>query len=344
MKANIRTISEMTGFSTATVSNALNNKRGVNRETAEKILKAAREIGYLEGPEVRRVKLVTYIENGSIVNESPFFSLLISGVESECRRLGIEVVSCHLHREDPNYDSYMGELLGDPSSALLVLATEMDEKEAAKLQAAAAPVVILDSWYEDLPFNAVLIDNADAAYKAVSHLIEMGHTRIGHLRGRFQIKNFYYRRQGYLRAMAEHGLTVDPACTLTLSTGMETSRADMAALLEKGPKMPTAFFADNDMIALGAMRALQQAGYKVPGDVSLVGFDDLPFCAISDPPLTTVKVHNYEMGIAAVRRLSELTSRGGEYSTKTQVTSTFVHRSSVLDLGKNKSHTGGIQL
>ena len=83
---------------------------------------------------------------------------------------------------------------------------------------------------------------------------------------------------------------------------------------------------------------------KVPGDVSLVGFDDLPFCAISDPPLTTVKVHNYEMGIAAVRRLSELTSRGGEYSTKTQVTSTFVHRSSVLDLGKNKSHTGGIEL
>lgn len=336
MKANIRTISQMTGFSTATVSNALNNKRGVNRETAEKILKAAREIGYLDSPGIGRVKLVTYIENGSIVNESPFFSMLMSGVESECRRLGIDAVSCHLHCVDPNYDGYMDELLNDQSSALLVLATEMDAKEAAKLQRAAAPVVILDNWYEDLPFSAVLIDNADAAYKAVSHLIEMGHTRIGHLRGRFEIKNFYYRRQGYLRALAEHGLTADPDYTLTLSTGMETSCADMAALLAKGPELPTAFFADNDMIALGAMRALQQAGYRVPGDVSLVGFDDLPFCAISDPPLTTVKVHNYEMGIAAVRRLAELMDPGRGYSTKTQITSAFVPRSSVLDL-RNKS-------
>lgn len=332
MKANIRTISEMTGFSTATVSNALNNKRGVSRETAEKILKAAREIGYLDAPGINRVKLVTYIENSSIVNDSPFFSNLIAGVEAECRQLNIDAVSYHLSRADPNYDAYLEELLGDQSSALLVLATEMGEQEAAKLQGAAAPVVILDNWYEDLPFSAVLIDNADAAYKAVSHLIEMGHTRIGHLRGSFEIKNFFYRRQGYLRAMSEHGLPVDPGYTMTLSTGMESSRADMAALLERSPPLPTAFFADNDMIALGAMRALQQAGYRVPGDVSVVGFDDLPFCAISDPPLTTVKVHNYEMGVAAVRRLMELMALGDGYNTKTQITSTFVPRDSVLDL------------
>lgn len=332
VKANIKTISEMTGFSTATVSNALNNKRGVNRETADKILKAAREIGYLDSPRIDRVKLVTYIENGTVVNDSPFFSRLMAGVEAECRQLGVDTVSYHLERSDPGYESYLQELLNDPSSALLVLATEMDGTEAARLQEAVAPVVILDSWYEDQPFDAVLIDNADAAYKAVSHLIGMGHTRIGHLQGRFQIKNFYYRRQGYLRAMSEHGLTIDPAYTLSLSTGMEGSCADMSAILEKGPELPTAFFADNDMIALGAMRALQQAGYSVPRDISLVGFDDLPFCAISSPPLTTVRVHNYEMGRAAVRRLMELVSLGGEYSTKTQVTSALVLRDSVRDL------------
>lgn len=332
MKANIKTISEMTGFSAATVSNALNNKRGVNKDTAEKILKAAREIGYLDSPRINQVKLVTYIANGSIVNDSPFFSLLMAGVEAECRQLSVDTVSYHLEKGDPNYEAYLQELLGDPSSALLILATELDGAEAAKFQQAVAPVVILDNWYEDLPFDAVLIDNADAAYKAVSHLIEMGHTRIGHLRGKFEIKNFYYRRQGYLRAMGEHGLTVDPAYTLSLSTGMESSCADMSAILAKGPQLPTAFFADNDMIALGAMRALQQAGYRVPRDVSLVGFDDLPFCAISSPPLTTVKVHNYDMGRAAVRRLMELVTLGGEYSTKTQVTSAFVLRDSVRDL------------
>lgn len=332
MKANIKTISEMTGFSTATVSNALNNKRGVNKETAEKIWKAAREIGYLDSPRIDRVKVVTYLADGAIINGSPFFSLLLAGVEAECRQANIDTVSCHLHRADPNYDEYLMELLNDGSSALLIVATELDEQEAGKFQNATAPVLILDNWYEDLPFDAVLIDNADAAYRAVSHLIEMGHTRIGHLRGKFEIKNFYYRRQGYLRAMNEHGLTVDPAYTLTLSTGMETSCADMAALLAKGPELPTAFFADNDMIALGAMRALQQAGYEIPRDVSLVGFDDLPFCAISNPPLTTVKVYNYEMGRAAVRRLMELVSQTGVYRTKTQVVSSFVKRESVRDL------------
>ena len=332
MKPSIKTISQLTGFSTATVSNALNNKRGVNRETAEKIQKTAREIGYMDSPRVTRVKLVIYKENGQVINDSPFFSALISGVESECRQLGFDTISYHLAKDDPDYDLRLGELLNETGSALLVLATEMGESEAAKFQDAVAPVVIIDNWYEGLRFNAVLIDNTDAAYKAVSHLIRMGHTRIGHLRGKFEIKNFYYRRQGYLRAMNEHGLQVDPAYTLSLSTGMESSCADMAALLEKRPQLPTAFFADNDMIALGAMRALQQAGYQIPRDVSLVGFDDLPFCAISSPPLTSVKVFNYQMGCAAVRRLMQLVEYGEDYCTKTQLTSSFVERDSVRDL------------
>lgn len=332
MKANLRTISQLTGFSLATVSNALNNKRGVNRETAEKILQTAREVGYFNSRQTERVKLVVYQATGSVVNDSPFFSQLMAGVESECRRVGFETVTCHLRRDDPEYPLLLDELLHDPASALLVLATEMEQAEAEAFQEAAAPVVILDNWYEKLNLDAVLIDNTDAAFQAVSYLIEMGHTRIGYLQGSFRIKNFYYRRQGYLRAMEEHGLAVDPAFTLTLSTGMESACADMGLLLREHPPLPTAFFADNDMIALGAARALQQAGYRIPGDVSLVGFDDLPFCAIFDPPLTTVKVYNYQMGCAAVRRLMELAEFGEDYCTKTQVTSSFIRRSSVADL------------
>lgn len=332
MKPNIKTISRLTGFSPATVSNALNNKRGVNRDTAERIFKAAREIGYFDGQRVERVRLVIYQADGSVVNDSPFFSRLMAGVEAECRRLGLETSTCYLQKDGPEYSAQLTGLLEDSTAALLVLATEMDAGQAARFQEAAAPVVILDNWYEELPFDAVLIDNTDGAYQAVSYLIHQGHTRIGHLRGRLEIKNFYYRRQGYLRAMGEHGLPVEPGFSLSLSTGMESACADMAALLGQGLALPTAFFADNDMIALGAMRALEQAGYQVPGDISLVGFDDLPFCAISSPPLTTVRVYNYEMGQAAVRRLMELMEEGGGYRAKIQVTSSFVPRESVRDL------------
>ena len=332
MKANIKTISELTGFSQATVSNALNNKRGVNKETAEKIFKTAREIGYLSELKVSNIKLVIYKTNGSIVNDSPFFSSLMAGVEAESRNLGFDTIFYHLSRDDPEYTARLNELLNDPSSALLILATELDEREAEKFKHALAPVVILDNWYENLDFNAVLIDNTDAACKAVNYLCRMGHKHIGYLRGNFEIKNFYYRREGYLRALKENGLDYEPDYTFFLTPSMEGACDDMAAILQREPELPTAFFADNDMIALGAMRALQQNGYRIPEDVSVVGFDDLPFCAISNPPLTTIKVYNYQMGCAAVRRLMQLADYGGDYRTKTQVTSSFVERDSVKDL------------
>lgn len=334
MKANIKTISELTGFSPATVSNALNNKRGVNRETAEKIFQTAREIGYLSELKVSSIKLVIYKASGTIVNDSPFFSSLIAGVEAECRSLGFDAIFVHLSREDPEYELRLGELLNDPGSALLILATELDEREAEKFRHALAPVVLLDNWYEELDFNAVLIDNTDAASKAVSYLAAMGHKQIGYLCGNYEIKNFYYRREGYLRALKENGLNYEPEYTFALTPSMEGAYTDLSAILQREPELPTAFFADNDMIALGAIRAFQQNGCRIPEDVSIVGFDDLPFCTISNPPLTTIKVYNYEMGCAAVRRLMELANYGDGYRTKIQVTSSFVERDSVRDLRK----------
>ncbi len=329
MKASIKQISDLTGFSPATVSNALNNKRGVNRETAGKILEVAREIGYLSEQGIRQIKVIVYTANGAVVNDSPFFATLFAGIDAECRNRGYNTVMYRLAKDAPDYDARMEELLNDGSSALLILGTELDETEAARFGKAVAPVVILDNWYEDLPFSAVLIDNTDAASRAVKYLIDMGHREIGYLHGNYEIKNFYYRRQGYMRTVLENGLEYDPAYTFLLPPNMEGACEEMTRLLQARPKLPTAFFADNDMLALGAMRALQECGYRVPEDVSIVGFDNLPFCAISNPPLTTIKVYNYEMGCAAVRRLAELAAYHDEYQTKTQITSSFVERSSV---------------
>ena len=205
MKANIKKISELTGFSPATVSNALNNKRGVNKETAEKIRQTAREIGYLAEWHVSSIKLVMYRASGAIVNDSPFFSSLVAGVEAEARNFGFDTLVCNLYQHAADYDSQVEELVNDPSSALLILATELDSQEAARFQEALAPVVMLDNWYEDLNFNAVLIDNTDAASAAVRYLIEKGHRKIGHLKGSYGIKNFYYREEGYIAPCGKAG-------------------------------------------------------------------------------------------------------------------------------------------
>lgn len=334
MRVNIKKLSELTGFSQATVSNALNNKRGVSKETAEKVLKVARETGYLSECRVSGIKLVVYKTSGAVVNDSPFFSSLIAGVEAEGRNYGFDTLVYNLAKDAPDYEERMRELCSDPSRALLILATVLEEEEARRFEEAVAPVVMLDNWYRDLDFSAVLIDNSAAAGQAVEYLIQKGHKKIGHLKGSYGINNFLFREEGYLRALHENGLEFDPEYTFCLTPSMEGACADMSGILQKEPDLPTAFFADNDMIALGAIRALLQNGYQVPEDVSVVGFDDLPFCAISNPPLTTVKVHNYHMGIAAVRCLMELVKDGMPCCVKMEIRSSFIQRDSVRDLSE----------
>ena len=335
MKVNIKTLSQLTGFSPATVSNALNNKKGVNKETAEKILSAARETGYLSENRINSIKLIIYRASGTIVNDSPFFSYLIEGVEEEARNFDYDTLVCNLSRQAPDFSDRVAGLCNDASSALLILATELEREDALRFQSALSPVVMLDNWYEDLDFNSVLIDNTDAACNAVRYLIGKGHRKIGYLQGSYRIKNFYYRQSGYKRTLFENGLEVSPEYTFSLTPSMEGAHRDMLQALQDNPPLPTAFFADNDMIALGAIRALQQCGYRVPEDISIVGFDDLPFCAISDPPLTTVRVQNFQMGQAAVRRLIELAEYGSGYCTKVQIRSHFIERGSVRDLNVN---------
>ena len=106
--------------------------------------------------------------------------------------------------------------------------------------------------------------------------------------------------------------------------------------LKQKPKLPTAFFADNDMIALGAMKALQEMGYRIPEDVSIVGFDDLPFSEISNPPLTTLRVPKQEMGRLAVRKLVEVINGNAKIKMKTQVCTAFIERASVSDKKKSE--------
>ena len=131
----------------------------------------------------------------------------------------------------------------------------------------------------------------------------------------------------------KNGIPMDNEYVFTVSTTMDGAYRDMRDYLEKKPAMPTAFFADDDMIALGCIKAFEEYGYRVPEDISVIGFDDLPFCEISTPRLTTIKVSKYEMGQMAVRRLIELIKDGNnKIHTKTQVCTELIERDSVADL------------
>lgn len=330
MKISIRDLSKMTGFSPATISNALNHKKGVNRETAEEIFKVARETGYLSANAVTKIKFVLFKKNGLIVEDTPFFLKLMDGLEEECHRLGYEMVICQVNQRDPGYEKQVREILGEQGAAVIVLATEMMDGDLDIYRNAPCPLVILDHWTESMDFNAVLINNADAARMVTEHLVDYGHTEIGYLRGSFRIKGFRSRFVGFQTALKKRKVPYKEEYTVTLGTSLNGAYQDMLQYLKKKPKLPTAFFADNDMIALGAMKALQEMGYRIPEDVSIVGFDDLPFSEIATPALTTLRVPNKEMGRMAVRRLAEMIDGiAADAVTKTQVCPKIIYRNTV---------------
>ena len=332
MKASIKQISEITGFSPATISNALNHKKGVNRKTSETIFQVAKEVGYISENKISKIKLVIYKRNGLIIDDSPFFSVLLKGVESECRASGYEMVMCNLDHNDPDYKEQVNAIMNDTSSAVILLGTELLDDEFPLYMNGNSPMVLLDCWSSNFPLNAVLINNADSAVNAVQYLVNRGHREIGYLRGRFRIKAFTSRSAGYSRALSKNNIPLNNQYIFTVSTTMDGAYRDMKEYLKKGAKMPTAFFADDDMIALGCIKAFQEFGYRVPEDISVIGFDDLPFCEISSPRLTTIKVFKYEMGQLAVRRVIELMKNGGNINTKIQICTEFVERDSVADL------------
>lgn len=329
MKVNIKKLSELSGYSPATISNALHNRRGVSRQTAAKVWKLAQESGYKVKTNTRSIKLITYSDSGEVFSDSPFFTTLMEGVENEARRRGFDTTIFNLYRRQPDYEQKLQQLLADTSSALLLMGTELGEQDAKRFLEAKAPLVLLDCSFDHLNFDAVLMDNENSVAQAVDYLISRGHTEIGYLRGSVRIRNFIKRGRGYRRAMEVHGLPINERFVLDLRPSIAGAYQAMDAILKTGRPMPTAFIADNDMIALGAMQALQRNGYRIPEDISVIGFDDISFCEVFLPHLTTIKVYKKELGQVAVQELITLMQNPGRVKTKTTTMNELVIRNSV---------------
>lgn len=335
MKPSIKQLSEMTGFSPATISNALNKKAGVNKETSEIIFKAAVETGYLKNTNITNIRFIIYRKNGEIIDNSPFFKELIAGVENAGRDFGYETIICHLDRQAENFDQLLDNIISDRETGNLVLATELDTEDMAPFKKALSPVEMVDGWLEDMSFNAVMTDNTDSMFQAASYLIQKGHTEIGYLKSNIQNQNYYCRHCGFLRALERAKIPNHPEYTISLPITIEGAYNEMNNYLNTQPvNLPTAFCTDNDNIAFGAGKALREHGYRIPEDVSLIGFGDDDFFKIFTPALTTVHVFEQEMGEIAVKQLVNLIQTGTKVRAKVQVCTKFVERGSVKDLLK----------
>lgn len=310
----IRDLAKQLGVSTATISMALNNRPGISPETRQRVQEAVRESGYnldrltgTPGKKRGNMELVIYKKTGRVVGDTPFFSSLIESIEQEAAAAGYQLGIRYMGPDTP---------LTGLAGGVILLATEMDETDLEPFLSLGLPLVALDNSFQGSDVNSVAIDNAGGTGRATMHLISLGHERIGYLASSDRIRNFEERFSGYQNALARAGL--EPAEVISLPANMDGARQGMQNRLADHSVSCTAFVADNDLIAMGAMMELRER-CVIGRDLSVIGFDDLPFSRICDPQLSTLRVYHDALGRTAVRRLLELQREPDQPVTHTLV-------------------------
>ena len=306
----IKDLAKLTNTSPATVSLALNGKAGVSGTTRERIIKAAEENGYILPKRtaalpssIIRLVAVSKPNTSGIHNfRTTFFAEIINYIQTRCSELNYSMIYSMVPHSD-FLQSILNLEIIQPSCGIIVLGTYLESSEVPLLQQLPVPFVLLDRNCTIHNLNSVSINNFSGAYLAVEKLISCGHTRIGYISSSPKVYNLEERRSGFLSALRTHDLSLAPQDIIPTNSYSSDGVQRLKAALSDRSDIPTAFFCENDYTALSLVSALIQLGYSVPGDVSVIGFDDVPECSLTTPPLSTVHVDRQALATAAVDRL-----------------------------------------
>lgn len=341
MRLRNKDIAEMLGISTTAVSLALNGKPGVSDETRRRVLEIASEdvtrayhqLG-ATSPHQQTVILSVHKSTGKIIDDKPFFSNLIESVQQEAMREGYLVALVH-YVPGQDLAEYLNYLGGIGAAGIIVEATELTHDELNAYKGLGLPMVLVDGYFDLEDIDAVTLDDTTAVFRAFNYAWEKGHRRIGFLAGDAQIQNFRHHRDGFAKGVRERGLSDKDCPVVTLGCTVDEAYRDMHTLLARKRlpfEMPTCWVAQLDYIAIGAMRALQEAGYAVPDDVSMIGYDDIALGSMVNPPLTTTRIDRHDIGVLAMQALRRRMRNPNASHVVTTVGSRIVERESVRQL------------
>ena len=297
-------VARTAGVSVATVSKVVNGRYGVSQETLARVQRVIDDLGYEASLGARSLRSHRTNVLGILVAEfEPFSTELLKGAGSVVGSTGYELLAYsgggggEVGWERRYLSRLSGTLI---DGAVIVTPTVLDTYPGV-------PVIAIDPHAGPSGLPTVDSDNLAGGVMATEHLISLGHRRIAHLGGRTDLDSARLREQGFRQAMAAAGLPVDESLVLAGGYRRLTSAAPAHDLLDR-PDRPTAVFAANDLSALAVLDAARDLGLRVPHDVSVVGFDNVPESALSEPPLTTVAQPLREMGATALRMLADLVS------------------------------------
>jgi LacI family transcriptional regulator len=291
------------GVSVATVSKVINGRDGIATDTSARVLEVVQELGYESSLVARSLRSRRTHVIGILVAEfEPFSAEILKGAGSALGDTDYELLAYTGARQSGGAGwerRYLSRLSGTLiDGAIIVTPTVVDAD-------AGIPVVAIDPHAGSAELPTVASDNLTGGLMATRHLIELGHRRIAFMAGRPDLESSRLREAGYRRALDEAAIAADPSLVRMGDYRRDSAREPAIELLSR-PNRPTAVFAGNDLSAIGTMEAAQELGLAVPGDISVIGFDDIPEAARTTPPLSTVRQPIQQLGAEAVTLLIAL--------------------------------------
>ena len=327
----IRELAGQIGVSPATISIVINGKKGVGEVTREKVLKALKEHNYNSVYRKRRndknVLLIKYTQSGFFVEENQgFISMIVDSIEEQLRNKNRGTVMMIIKN---NLLSGLSEIDYEKYSGVILIGTEMIDDDYLCLKDIPIPFVVVDNAVPNVTCSSVSINNYENVYIAISYLKEAGYSRIGYIGSKSDTENFRERRTAFELAVKKLNMEIDTDNDYKVRPTLIGSHDDFTEILEKKDLKDSVFFAENDTIAMGVIKALKEKKYKIPTDVSIIGFDDIAYSSVSSPTLTTVHVQRKGLGKQTVLQLLQLIEENEFLPLKTRITGRLVERDSV---------------
>lgn len=298
--STLKEVAKKAGVSITTVSRVINGSSKVNEETRERVKKAMTQLDYQPNRVAQRLRASNGRSKllGLIIPDiqNQFYSGIVRGIEDVTYGNDYAVILCNSD-ENPNKERFYLEVLKSESvDGIILPPIHQFGEEIENILDMGIPIVCVDRKLMRKKVDTVVIGNEQGGYDAVSHLIELGHRKIAILTSSLQFSSFDERQKGYERALKENGIEIDKRLIKEGDPRSSETARSLADELLQLDTPPTAIFAANNLMTLGVLESLNKHNLQIPRDISIIGFDDLPWAKAISPPLTAVKQPAYEMG------------------------------------------------
>jgi LacI family transcriptional regulator len=328
----LRDVAQLAGVHPATASRALNPQTRplVNADTARKVLRAAESIGYQPNPIARSLKTAKTATVGLVIPDltNPLFPPIVRGIEDVLTAVGYSAWIVNTDNDPAREETAVESLRSRQVEGLIMATARRQHPLLVRLHQLGMKIVLVNRRVDGLELPSVTSDDDAGIEMAVNHLAALGHTRIAHLAGPQETSTGVARARAFRHAVRDLGLDDDPALVVECGYWSETEGAKaLRKLLDTGPSC-TAIVAGNDLIALGCYDVFAERGMRCPDDMSVVGFNEMPFLDKMNPPLTTVAIPHYDLGSEAARLLLDTIDEPDRLPRSVLLTPSLVVRAS----------------